>query len=78
MNPNKLGAIDNHEQEPWKAPLPQFIEHLYLERFGRERPPVVVSIEQRARELATKKAERKAARASRRLKSRRSLSDEMC
>src|ERR1700737_3096035 len=40
MNPNKLGKLDNHRQEPWKAPLPEFIEHLYLKRFGRERPEV--------------------------------------
>lgn len=26
LNPDKLGKIDNHRQEPWKAPLPQFIE----------------------------------------------------
>jgi hypothetical protein len=23
MNPRKLGKLDNHDQEPWKAPLPQ-------------------------------------------------------
>ena len=23
LNPDKLGKIDNHKQEPWKAPLPQ-------------------------------------------------------
>ena len=38
MNPAKLGKIDNHKQEPWKAPLPQFIEELYLKRFGRTAP----------------------------------------
>jgi hypothetical protein len=38
LNPRKLGKIANHRQEPWKAPLPQFIENLYLKRFGRERP----------------------------------------
>jgi len=38
MNPRKLGTIDNHRQEPWKAPLPQFIEDLYLKRFGRRAP----------------------------------------
>jgi hypothetical protein len=42
LNPRKIG---NHRQEPWKAPLPQFIEHLYLKRFGRERPPAVVPAE---------------------------------
>ena len=34
MNPAKLGKIDNHKQQPWKLPLPQFIEELYFERFG--------------------------------------------
>jgi len=66
MNPKKLGSIDNHDQEPWKVPLPQFIEHLYLKRFGRERPKVVVPIEQRARQLEQKKAEKRAAKAARR------------
>jgi hypothetical protein len=28
MNPAKLGGIDNHRQEPWKLPLPEFIERL--------------------------------------------------
>lgn len=44
MNPEKLGSIDNHDQEPWKEPLPQFIEHLYQKRFGRERPEIVASL----------------------------------
>jgi len=38
MNPKKLGKLDNHKQEQWKAPLPQFIEELYFKRFKRERP----------------------------------------
>jgi hypothetical protein len=59
MNPKKLGSIDNHHQEPWKAPLPQFIEDLYLKRFNRERPELVVPVEQRAQELEKKKRERK-------------------
>jgi hypothetical protein len=59
MNPKKMGSIDNHKQEPWKAPLPQFIEDLYLKRFGRERPEVVVTVEQRARDLEKKKREKK-------------------
>jgi hypothetical protein len=32
MNPRKFGKIANHRQEPWKAPLPEFIAHLYLAR----------------------------------------------
>lgn len=66
LNPRKLGSIANHDQEPWKAPLAQFIEHLYRKRFRRERPAVVVSVEQRARQVARKKAKRKAARGARR------------
>jgi hypothetical protein len=50
LNPAKLGGLDNHKQEPWKLPLPQFIEHLYAKRFGRPGPEVVASIE----DLATK------------------------
>ncbi len=38
MNPAKLGKIDNHKQEPWKLPLPEFIEELYMKRFGRAVP----------------------------------------
>ena len=49
LNPAKLGKIDNHKQEPWKLPLPQFIEQLYFERFGKTTPDNVVSIEKRCR-----------------------------
>jgi len=49
LNPRKLGKIANHKQELWKAPLPQFIEHLYLKRFGRERPQSVLPVEKMAR-----------------------------
>jgi len=58
MNPAKLGKLDNHKQEPWKLPLPQFIEHLYEKRFGKPRPDVVLSIE----DMARREEERKAAR----------------
>jgi hypothetical protein len=56
MNPRNLGALANHEQEPWKAPLPVFIEHLYQKRFGKAQPDRVISIEDRAQEIAAKKA----------------------
>ena len=49
----------------WKAPLP-FIQDLYFKRFGRERPETVVTLEQRARQVAEKKAARQAAKAARR------------
>ena len=49
MNLKKLGKIDNDDQEPWKMLLRQFIEHLYFKRFGKERPEVVLSIEDKIR-----------------------------
>ena len=59
MNPKKLGTIDNHDQEPWKLPLPQFIEHLYLKNFGRKEPEVVLSIEDKIRITEEKKAQKR-------------------
>jgi hypothetical protein len=55
LNPRKLGKLDNHRQEPWKLPLPAFIEQLYRKRFGKERPDVVLSLEDRARLREQKK-----------------------
>jgi len=59
MNPRKLGGLANHRQEPWKAPLPAFIELLYQKRFGKVQPDRVLSIEDRVQEIAAKKAERR-------------------
>ena len=67
MNPKKIGGLANHKQEPWKAPLPIWIEGLYYKRFGKERPDRVVSIEVRAQELAVKKAAQRERRRARRL-----------
>jgi len=58
MNPKKLGRLENHHQERWKAPLPEFIEHLYVKRFGRKPPEVVLSVEERARVKEAKRAAR--------------------
>ena len=38
LNPRKLGSLANHKQEPWKAPLPIFIEQIYRKRFGKTQP----------------------------------------
>jgi hypothetical protein len=38
INPKKLGSLANHKQEPWKDPLPIFIERVYLKQFGRDKP----------------------------------------
>ena len=62
LNPKKFGKLANHEQEPWKMPLPEFIRHLYFKHYGKHRPDVVVSIEERARQIAAKKAAKRAAK----------------
>jgi hypothetical protein len=59
MNPKTLGKIDNHDQEQWKAPLPEFIERLYFKRFGKQRPDLVTSIEERVQAQLAKKDARK-------------------
>jgi len=62
MNPKKLGGKANHDQEPWKAPLPVFIEELYLKRFGRKRPVTIRPVEQTVQDQKRKKAARKASK----------------
>jgi hypothetical protein len=66
LNPQKLGKLDNHRQEPWKQPLPQFIAHLYEKHFGLRQPAVVRTIEEIAAARQDKKQERKARRAAER------------
>jgi hypothetical protein len=34
LNPKKLGSLVNHKQEPWKEPLPDFIDTSYKKRFN--------------------------------------------
>jgi hypothetical protein len=67
LNPKKLGKLDNHDQEPWKAPLPEFIARIYLKRFGRERSLEVLSLEEIAARQQAKKAARRAGRLATRL-----------
>jgi hypothetical protein len=59
MNPKKFGKIANHKQEPWKAPLPVFIEELYFKRFGKTRPDNVKSIEEMIKIQEKNKAEKR-------------------
>ena len=62
MNPRNLGKLNNHDHEPWKAPLPVFIEHLYSRSFGRERPETITPVEERAATQRARKAARKEAK----------------
>ena len=56
LNPKKFGKLANHRQEPWKRPLPEFIAHLYVKRFGKI-PNVVRTIEDvAAAEMAKREA----------------------
>jgi hypothetical protein len=58
MNPKKLGKLDNHKQEPWKLPLPQFIEKCYLKSFKRPRPEKVVPLSAKPRATASKQSQK--------------------
>lgn len=59
LNPKKFGKLANEKQEPWKKPLPEFIEEIYFKRFGRTKPEVVRSIEEIVQDQRDRKAERK-------------------
>jgi len=59
LNPKKFGKLANHKQEPWKLPLPDFIEELYFKRFKKNRPEVVKSIERIVKERNRKREDRK-------------------
>ncbi len=45
LNLKKLGGMANHHQQPWKAPFPEYIEHLFQKQFGRPVPEDIRSIE---------------------------------
>lgn len=59
LNPDKLGKLDNHKQEPWKTPLPQFIEEIYFKRFKKDTPEIVKPLKQILKELEMKKQKKK-------------------
>jgi hypothetical protein len=67
LNPKKLGKLNNHRQEPWKLPLPDFIVKLYRKRCGKDRPDTVRSIEEMAAAKHAKTLAKKASKAVRRL-----------
>ncbi len=61
MNPKKFGGLANHDQEPWKEPLPQFIESLYRKKFGELLPSDTPSLENKDRQKRAKKLAKKIA-----------------
>lgn len=60
LNPKKFGSLANTKQEPWKLPLPEFIEELYFKHFKKSRPENVRSIEQMVSDARRKREERRA------------------
>jgi len=60
LNPKKFGGLANTKQEPWKAPLPEFIEELYFKHFKRSRLENLRSIEQMVGNDRRNKEERRA------------------
>ena len=66
LNPDKLGKIDNHKQETWKVPLPQFIEDIYFKRFKREEPVTVRSLNDIIADAKAKKETKKKEKAKKR------------
>jgi hypothetical protein len=62
LNPKKFGGLANHRQEPWKLPLPQFIEEIYLKRFGVPRPAKVLSLEELISQQNAKKEQKRIAK----------------
>lgn len=59
LNPNKLGKLANHKQEPWKLPLPEYIKELYFTHYKKRSPENVISIEKLVKLKAPKKTEKK-------------------
>ena len=60
LNPKKLGGMANNDQESWKMPLPEYIEHLHQKRYGEiitdiVKPLEVVDAEKRAKKAENKK-----------------------
>lgn len=65
MNPRKFGSLANNHQEPWKSPLPEFIEDCYYKHFKKRAPDKVVSIEDRIKAINQKKEEKRIAKLNR-------------
>jgi len=74
LNPDKLGKIDNHKQETWKSPLPQFIEEIYFKRFKKTEPAAVKLIKGVIADEKAKKEQRKKTKEQKRKE--KSLSNE--
>lgn len=59
LNPDKFGKLNNHEQEQWKVPLPQFIEHIYFKNYKKGSPDMVRPLAQIISDKKKKKQAKK-------------------
>ncbi|MDX9918148.1 MAG: hypothetical protein RBT15_09065 [Gudongella sp.] len=59
LNPDKLGKIGNHKQEPWKTPLSEFIEEIYFKQFKKTEPDNIRSLKQILQDEKIKKEKKK-------------------
>ena len=66
LNPDKFGKLNNHRQEQWKSPLPQFIEDIYYKRFKRTEPAHVKSVKELMTDENSKKEQKKIAKQEKR------------
>ncbi len=61
LSPKNFGKYSNNKDQPWKLPLPEFIEALYQKRFKKQFPDQVMTLEQMAAEHVAKREARKVA-----------------
>lgn len=59
LNPKRFVSYANTKAQPWKLPLPQFIESMYEKRFQKLRPDDIQSMEELAANHLAKRAARK-------------------
>ena len=48
LNPKNFRSLAPNKSEPWKRPLSEFIQRTYSKKFGRARPKVIRSLQDRA------------------------------
>jgi hypothetical protein len=60
LSPKRFGVYADNKDQPWKVPLPEFIENQYKKQFDKDRPDVVLSIEEIAAAHVAKRVARKA------------------
>jgi len=63
LSPKRFAKYADRQNQPWKLPLTEFIDALYLKQFGKSRPDEVKTMEEIAAAHVAKRAARKLANA---------------